>query len=51
MKDLKTSDLKVLHDEQDKEELVLKEYKDKEKTKALTTVERLERIERLLDIV
>ena len=30
---------------------VLTEYKDKEKVKPLTTIERLERIERLLDIV
>lgn len=44
------SDLKELHGEQDKTKLVLKEYKDKGKTKALTTDERLERIERLLDL-
>lgn len=30
---------------------VLKEYSDKEKAKPLTTVERLDRIERLLGIV
>lgn len=41
---------KTVKDKADKD-AVLKEFSDKEKLKSLTTVERLERIERLLGIV
>ena len=40
---------KTVKDKADKD-AVLTEYKDKEKVKPLTTIERLERIERLLGI-
>lgn len=40
----------ALADKTVKDTAILTEYKDKEKTKALTTIERLERIERLLGV-
>jgi hypothetical protein len=48
---VKETDLKLVHEVQDKKEAVLAEYKNKEKVKVLTVAERLLRIERFLRIV
>lgn len=49
---LETKGLKLKADEsKQKKENIIKEYKDKEKSKKLTTDERLERLEKLMGIV
>jgi hypothetical protein len=48
---VKETDLKLVHEAQDKRDALLKEYSNKEKVKALTVAERLLRIERFLRIV
>jgi hypothetical protein len=50
MERVKETDLKLAHEAQDKRDVLLKKYKEMEKAKALTTEERLLRIEQLLGI-